>query len=214
MFFFLFFLFFFVKQKTAYEIRLSLVGSEMCIRDRCVRLMIIGIDDTDSRDGMCTTYLLAVLIGKLNAFGHLKDYPLLVRLNPNLKYKTRGNAALAMDIELNDRNASQKVRDLVIDIVERMAVLSEEDTNPGIVFIENSTDSMKNDLSKFSMGAVRDVLEIHEAKEILSRHDISHKGFKNERGLIGALAAAGFASVSYTHLRAHETKANLVCRLL
>ncbi|CZS01709.1 hypothetical protein CDFC105_70672 [Clostridioides difficile] len=26
--------FFFFKQKTAYEIRLSLVGSEMCIRDR------------------------------------------------------------------------------------------------------------------------------------------------------------------------------------
>jgi len=26
---------FFFKQKTAYEIRLSLVGSEMCIRDRC-----------------------------------------------------------------------------------------------------------------------------------------------------------------------------------
>lgn len=155
--------------------------------------MIIGLDDTDSRDGMCTTYLLAVLIGKLKPFCHLKDYPLLVRLNPNIKYKTRGNAALAMDIELNDRNASQKVRDLVIDIVERMAVLSEENTNPGIVFIENSTDSMKNDLSKFSMGAVRDVLEIREAKEILSRHDISHKGFKNERGLIGALAAAGFA---------------------
>ncbi len=29
-----FFFFFFFKQKTAYEIRLSLVGSEMCIRDR------------------------------------------------------------------------------------------------------------------------------------------------------------------------------------
>ncbi len=26
--------FFFFKQKTAYEVRLSLVGSEMCIRDR------------------------------------------------------------------------------------------------------------------------------------------------------------------------------------
>ncbi len=26
--------FFFVKQKKAYELRLSLVGSEMCIRDR------------------------------------------------------------------------------------------------------------------------------------------------------------------------------------
>src|SRR5660397_261420 len=31
---FFFFFFFFFKQKTAYEIRLSLVGSEMCIRDR------------------------------------------------------------------------------------------------------------------------------------------------------------------------------------
>src|SRR5660398_66314 len=29
--------FFFFKQKTAYDIRLSLVGSEMCIRDRCTR---------------------------------------------------------------------------------------------------------------------------------------------------------------------------------
>jgi len=155
--------------------------------------MIIGLDDTDSRDGMCTTYLMAVLIGKLNAFGHLKDYPLLVRLNPNIKYKTRGNAALAMDIELNDRNASQNVMELVIDTVERMAVFSEENTNPGIVFVENSTQSMTNDLSGFSMRAVRDVLEIRDAKEILSRHAIAHKGFKNERGLIGALAAAGFA---------------------
>ena len=29
--------FFFFKQKTAYEIMPSLVGSEMCIRDRCNR---------------------------------------------------------------------------------------------------------------------------------------------------------------------------------
>eukprot|EP00658_Telonema_sp_P-2_P010052 TRINITY_DN13771_c0_g1_i1.p4 TRINITY_DN13771_c0_g1~~TRINITY_DN13771_c0_g1_i1.p4 ORF type:complete len:102 (-),score=32.83 TRINITY_DN13771_c0_g1_i1:537-842(-) len=35
MFFFCFFFFFF-KQKTAYEMLRSLVGSEMCIRDRCV----------------------------------------------------------------------------------------------------------------------------------------------------------------------------------
>ena len=29
-------MFFFFKQKTAYEMLRSLVGSEMCIRDRCV----------------------------------------------------------------------------------------------------------------------------------------------------------------------------------
>ncbi len=34
--------FFFFKQKTAYEIRLSLVGSEMCIRDRTTRVSAGG----------------------------------------------------------------------------------------------------------------------------------------------------------------------------
>src|SRR5660397_269525 len=38
LFFLFFFVFFFFKQKTAYEIRLSLVGSEMCIRDRAVQI--------------------------------------------------------------------------------------------------------------------------------------------------------------------------------
>ena len=155
--------------------------------------MIIGLDDTDSRDSMCTTYLMAVLIGKLIPFGRLKDYPLLIRLNPNIKYKTRGNAALAIDIEINEKNNAEKVRELVIDIVEKMAVFSDENTNPGIVVIENPAQSMKDDLYRFSMRAVQDVLDIREAKEILNRHDITHKGFKNERGLIGALAAAGFA---------------------
>jgi tRNA(Ile2)-agmatinylcytidine synthase len=154
--------------------------------------MIIGLDDTDSRDGMCTTYLAAVLIEKLSGFGSLEDYPLLVRLNPNIKYKTRGNAALAFNLRLNDANDAAKIKELVIDTVEKMAIFSDENTNPGIVFIEMPTENMKNDLSKFSTRAVRDVLEIREAKELLERHDIAHKGFKNERGLIGALAAAGF----------------------
>jgi tRNA(Ile2)-agmatinylcytidine synthase len=155
--------------------------------------MIIGLDDTDSREGMCTTYLAAVLIEKLKAFGSMEDYPLLVRLNPNIKYKTRGNAALAINIRLNEANDASKVKELVIENVEKMAVFSDENTNPGVVFIEMPTESMKNDLLIFSMRAVQDVLEIREAKELLERHEIDHRGFKNERGLIGALAVAGFA---------------------
>jgi len=155
--------------------------------------MIIGLDDTDSRDGMCTTYLAAVLIEKLKAFGNLEDYPMLVRLNPNIKYKTRGNAAIALNIRLNNANDAEKVKELVIETVEKMAIFSDENTNPGIVFIEISTESMINDLSIFSMRGVQDVLQIREAKELLELHEIDHRGFKNERGLIGALAAAGFA---------------------
>src|SRR5665809_155759 len=38
-------IFFFFKQKTAYEIRLSLVGSEMCIRDSLLLCDRVDLDD-------------------------------------------------------------------------------------------------------------------------------------------------------------------------
>ncbi|MCZ7382360.1 MAG: tRNA(Ile)(2)-agmatinylcytidine synthase [Candidatus Methanoperedens sp.] len=155
--------------------------------------MIIGIDDTDSKESMCTTYLAAVLIEKLKEYGRINDYPLLIRLNPNIIYKTRGNAALAISLEPGRDEDAKVVKELVIETVMNMAVFSDENTNPGVVFIENSSEKMRAELAIFSMRAVRDVLEIHEAVEILRRHNISHKGFKNGRGLIGALAASGFA---------------------
>lgn len=155
--------------------------------------MILGLDDTDSKESMCTTYLAAVLIERLKKYGTIEDYPLLIRLNPNIIYKTRGNAALAVQLELKKDSDSEKVKKLVIETVENMAVFSDENTNPGIVFIEKRADFMRPDLARFSMRAVQDVLKIHEAKELLFRHEISHNGFKNERGLIGALASAGFA---------------------
>ncbi|HEY9205182.1 MAG TPA: tRNA(Ile)(2)-agmatinylcytidine synthase [Candidatus Methanoperedens sp.] len=156
--------------------------------------MIIGLDDTDSKEGMCTTYLAAVLIEKLKLCGKIKEYPLLIRLNPNIKYKTRGNAAIALDIEPGNHDGSiEKIKHLVIETVESMAVFSDENTNPGIVFIEKSPEGMERDLAKFSMRAVQDVLEISDALELLTHYGIDHKGFKNGRGLIGALAAAGFA---------------------
>jgi tRNA(Ile2)-agmatinylcytidine synthase len=154
--------------------------------------MIIGLDDTDSKEGMCTTYLAAVLIEKLAAFARIEGYPLLVRLNPNIIYKTRGNAALAIPVELKRSEDAGIVRKMVIDLVEEMAEFCAENTNPGVVFIEEASEDMKKELAIFSLRAVQDVLEIREAEELLRRYRISHKGFKNGRGLIGALAAAGF----------------------
>ncbi len=155
--------------------------------------MIIGLDDTDSKEGMCTTYLAAVLIEKLKRYGTIKGYPLLVRLNPNIIYKTRGNAAIALQLELKNSEDAEEVKQSVIASVEDMAVFSDENTNPGVVFIEENSEVMQNCLAQFSMRAVQDVLEIREALEILKCYGISHKGFKNRRGLIGGLAAAGFA---------------------
>ena len=39
-------------------------------------------------------------------------------------------------------------------------------------------------------------------------------GFASKEEVLGATLAGGFMAVSYTHLRAHETVLDLVCRLL
>ncbi|MFW5987523.1 MAG: tRNA(Ile2) 2-agmatinylcytidine synthetase, partial [Methanohalophilus sp.] len=81
--------------------------------------MIISFDDTDSRSlGMCTTYLGALLMDELKAYGKPTGLPLLIRLNPTIPFKTRGNAAVAIKIETSE---PEKVKKHVIQRVEELA---------------------------------------------------------------------------------------------
>ena len=157
--------------------------------------MIIGIDDTDSRsEGGCTTYIAAVLVEKLKKYGDLTDYPLLIRLNPNIRYKTRGNGAVAISIEIYGESEVDEVKEVVLGEVRSQSKLSDENTNPGVVFLNNATPDVRNDLGIFFRRAMQDILRIKDAKDLLNRHSIDYCGFKNGRGLIGALAAAALAS--------------------
>jgi tRNA(Ile2)-agmatinylcytidine synthase len=151
--------------------------------------MIIGIDDTDSNEGMCTTYLGALLLEELQVYGKVETLPLLIRLNPTIPYKTRGNAAVALKLKTS---YPEKVIDHVVSRIEKFARMECEKTNPGTVFIlENDYEKLKPVLMNFLEKAVRDVIEIDEAKNLISKFGIPSKGFKNGRGLIGALAACG-----------------------
>src|SRR5213593_1698496 len=62
----------------------------------CVPLYL-GVDDTDSLRGMCTTYLATELVRALSRWDII-GYPRLVRLNPNIPWKTRGNGAICLRI--------------------------------------------------------------------------------------------------------------------
>ncbi|RXA20818.1 DUF1743 domain-containing protein [Methanosarcina sp. MSH10X1] len=151
--------------------------------------MIIGIDDTDSNDGMCTTYLGALLLDELQAYGTVETLPLLIRLNPTIPYKTRGNAAVALKIRTD---CPEKIRAHVVSRIEELAHMECEKTNPGTVFIlEKDYERLSPVLKSFLEKAIRDVIEIKEAKNLILEFGISSKGFKNGRGLIGALAACG-----------------------
>ncbi|WP_370575644.1 DUF1743 domain-containing protein [Methanomethylovorans sp.] len=151
--------------------------------------MIIGIDDTDSREGMCTTYLGALLMEELRQYGTIVELPVLVRLNPTIPYKTRGNACVGIKIATS---CPDKVMEHVISGISTMSAMECEMTNPGVVFIQDAEyESVREVLGTFFQRAVREVLSIEEAKSLIAKTGLQSKGFKNGRGLIGALAACG-----------------------
>src|SRR2546422_7360429 len=57
--------------------------------------LYLGVDDTDSLRGMCTTFLATELVRALPGLD-LIGFPRLVRLNPNIPWKTRGNGAVCL----------------------------------------------------------------------------------------------------------------------
>ena len=64
------------------------------------KILNIGFDDTDSPKGMCTTYLAYRLVDSLKKENvKFVDYPKLIRFNPNIPWKTRGNGAVSIKIE-------------------------------------------------------------------------------------------------------------------
>jgi len=162
--------------------------------------MLIGIDDTDSNEGMCTTYLAALLAEKLKTYGTAIGYPYLIRLNPSVPYKTRGNAALGIELKLkNDAfSVRNEVMKTVTGAIEEYAELSCEKTNPGAVFIfDEIYGELRRPLSDFFKKAVTDVIEIDDAVALLEKYQkksdssLSYFSLKNGRGLIGALAVCG-----------------------
>ncbi|PKL64326.1 MAG: tRNA(Ile2) 2-agmatinylcytidine synthetase [Methanomicrobiales archaeon HGW-Methanomicrobiales-3] len=141
--------------------------------------MLIGIDDTDSPQGMCTTYLGAVLARRLIRRHMRVREARLVRLNPNVTWKTRGNAAVMLDVEGDPEHAFT----LACDLVEELADQSCGNTNPGVVVADRKIDPA------FYQKAVTDFCTVEEAIAILNRAGARYRGWKNRRGLIGATAA-------------------------
>ena len=79
------------------------------------KILHIGIDDTDSPKGMCTTYLSYEIVKFLKKQKvQLLDYPSLIRFNPNIPWKTRGNGAVRLTIKTNE---PQKIKNKITQFV-------------------------------------------------------------------------------------------------
>lgn len=155
----------------------------------CLMIMHIGFDDTDSTRKGCTTYVAALLVEKLEKLGiHFIDYPNLIRLNPNVPWKTRGNGALCLRI-LCEEDVEEKIKETVTSAVEQYSDLDFRGTDPGIVFFKNPT--IPEEIKVFSKKAIQEVVELKDALKIIKTIGAEAVGFKNGRGIIGGLAAIG-----------------------
>ena len=177
---------------------------------------IVAVDDTDSRErGMCTTYVGVCLGERLEAIGGTVERRVLVRLNPAVKHKTRGNAAVA--IHASGVAADEAFR-VAADTVREFAAAEDPRTSPGVVVADidvagldggvTDPDGRNGDptavipeaVEAFSRRALRERLTLDEATTLADAHGSRHAGFGSGgaageetpgRGRIGALAAVG-----------------------
>ena len=151
-------------------------------------MTIIGIDDTDSRErGMCTTYIADTVARRLKCRGATVERVLLIRCNPAVEYKTRGNAALAIHTDASVETAFQAASRTIDDVAET----SDDRTNPGLVVAPGDPDRVPEAVVRFARDAVDDHLTRAAAQTLADRVGYRRHGWKNGRGIIGALTAIG-----------------------
>ncbi len=150
--------------------------------------MHIGFDDTDSPRKGCTTYIAALLVETIHKLGgSFIDYPNLIRLNPNVPWKTRGNGAICLRI-ICEGDLQQEIKECVVDAVEEHADLSHNGTDPGVVFLAGDVPS---EIEAFSQRTISGLVEKDEALSLIRKFRAEAVGFKKGRGMIGGLAAIG-----------------------
>jgi tRNA(Ile2)-agmatinylcytidine synthase len=148
----------------------------------------IGIDDTDSKMGGCTTYTAALLFEEFCRGGfEPTDFPWLVRLNPNIPWKTRGNGALAIHLRIDEKERD-RLEKIALKVLEKTTDPSIPSTDPALVSFKGQVPAVLRD---FSTRALHDVLSVKEARRVAQVIEARVHLFGKARGLIGALAAIG-----------------------
>ena len=107
-------------------------------------------------------------------------YPRLVRLNPNVPWKTRGNGAVSINFEGNN---TKKVKQIIEEVFDKYARFDDNKTNPGFVILDKKPNF--NIYKK----SVKEIVTIEETEKLLESLGAVYKGYKNKRGLIGATAS-------------------------
>jgi tRNA(Ile2)-agmatinylcytidine synthase len=168
-------------------------------------ILHIGFDDTDSRKGMCTTFLAYKIVEYLKKERvKFLDYPYLIRFNPNVPWKTRGNGAVALKIQTNK---PQLIKKNIVRYIKKYSAVK-DGANPGLVFYEHK--DIPENFSKFGQMALYRLISRNEAKRFVQDNELETYHIGNGQGLIGAIGAIGYDFRDHTfELISYRDKVNL-----
>ena len=156
--------------------------------------MYIGFDDTDSPKGMCTTYLAYKMVNLLKkqkvAF---LDFPFLIRFNPNIPWKTRGNGAVGLTISTDN---PQKIKKLIKNLVKRYSDV-ENGANPGLVFLNK--ENIPHEFEEFSSKALWKLIHRRDAKKFIEKYNLDSFYLGNGQGLVGSIGVIGYKFYDQTY---------------
>jgi len=157
-------------------------------------ILHIGFDDTDSPKSMCTTFLAYKIVNYLKKeLVEFLDYPYLIRFNPNIPWKTRGNGAVALCIKTTK---PEKIKRKIIQLVKQYSD-TKGGANPGLVFYENKT--IPENFSNFSDLALWKLVNRQHAKRFAHKNQIETISLGNGQGLVGAIGAISYKFQDHTY---------------
>ncbi|GBC74788.1 hypothetical protein HRbin06_00095 [archaeon HR06] len=146
-------------------------------------LVHLGLDDTDSKEGMCTTYVAYLIIKEiLKERVEFLDFPNLIRLNPAIPWKTRGNGAVALRFYCED---PEEIFSLACKVVKENSQVS-FGANSCLALLEGE---IPKEIRALANDALYKVVNFKRAKKLAKGLKLFSLG--KGHGLIGALAAIG-----------------------
>jgi tRNA(Ile2)-agmatinylcytidine synthase len=155
---------------------------------------IVGLDDTDSLLGNCTTHLGFRVVGELLDRGcTFRAYPRLIRLNPNIPFKTRGNAAVCVEFETDDPEGAFGVVETILHELSDV----ENGANSALVFMAGSFEP--DFFRGLYLSAVSGLVSYRRVLKVLAEQKIRHVIVGNGMGAVGAVASLGFSERDDDH---------------
>lgn len=155
---------------------------EITIVTRKMKRLIIGIDDTDSKEKGASWVLMLEL---MNSMPHAK--PLqhkIIQLNPNVPEKTTSCVSIAASFAVEDENL-----DKVVDFAQNFLKKHTLSKHTSMAIFEGLKIPEK--VKSYGIEAKSRIIAVEEAERTAKENDIKMFDITGKRGMIGALAAIG-----------------------